>query len=93
MTNLKRERDKIYKDRENYNKSMENLKQDLQIQLKQLKMEKARYTIHKRLGYNSGFDIQEPPKENNSQEVEEIINILDHEYVFQRLIFSAICAI
>ena len=81
MTNLKRERDKIYKDRENYNKSMENLKQDLQIQLKQLKMEKARYTIHKRLGYNSGFDIQEPPKENNSQEVEEIIKILDHEKV------------
>ena len=78
LENLKKEKNKIYQDRDYYQREVSALKNDLAHQLKQLKLEKAKYTIHKRLKNSSGYE-PEDFKMNDSQEVEELIKVLENE--------------
>ena len=74
---FKKERSKVYHDRDHNLKEINQMRYDLTMQMKQVKKEKARYIIHKKLQFE--------PDENNSQQVEntdevkELLKALDEE--------------
>lgn len=76
--NLKREKEKIFMDRDSHMKEIHKMRHDLSLQFQQVKKEKAKYTIHKRLQFDTG-EFQEPPKIEDTEEIRELIKALEEE--------------
>jgi len=76
LENLKKEKEKMYIDRENYNRDLDNMKKELDFQLKSLRKEKAKYNIKQRLKTSPVTDNYE---EGSGQKIEEVLEVLEEE--------------
>lgn len=68
----------MYLDRENYNRDLDNMKKELDFQLKSLRKEKAKYNIKQRLGTSK---VTENFEEGSGQKIEEVLEVLEEEKI------------
>ena len=78
LTHLKIEKKKIYEERDRERKDIDRLKREHNHHIKQLKLEQAKYAIHKRLKSSQGHDFE---KTIESDEIEQQLKVLEQERV------------
>lgn len=78
LSNLKLEKKKIFEERERERRDIDRLKREHGHHIKQLKLEQAKYTIHKRLKSSQGHDFE---MKAESDEIEQQLKVLEQERV------------
>ena len=76
LENLKREKEKMYLDRDQYNKNLDLMKTDLEMQMRTVRKDKVKYDVHRRLRASSaGYEYDQ----SNAQKMEEFIKVIEEE--------------
>lgn len=78
LDNLKIEKKKIFEERDRERRDIDRLRREHGHHIKQLKMEQAKYAIHKRLKSSQGHDFE---KTVESDEIEQQVKVLERERV------------
>ena len=76
LENLKREKEKMYLDRDQYNKNLDLMRNDLEMQMRTVRKDKVKYDVHRRLRASSaGYEHDQ----SNAQKMEEFIKVIEEE--------------